>query len=141
VLHGLNKRKRKAPEYGIWNGMLERCRNPLNVSFHNYGGRGIKVCASWAGDFTAFYGDVGPRPSPRHTLDRIDNNGNYEPGNVRWATQREQSLNRRNCQIEAHEPEQFRWLASLGYTQMEISRHFEVRYKTVNSIVLGKTWK
>jgi hypothetical protein len=81
-------------EYGIWQGMLERCRNPRVKSWASYGGRGIKVCTRWKRSFKAFLDDVGPRPSPRHTLDRRDNDANYEPGNVRWATASEQASNR-----------------------------------------------
>ncbi len=82
------------PEYGCWSGMLNRCRYPRNASWKYYGARGITVCERWK-DFAAFLQDVGRRPSPKHSLDRINSNGNYEPGNVRWATQSEQNRNRR----------------------------------------------
>jgi hypothetical protein len=75
--------------------MVDRCRNPNNPYFHNYGGRGIRLCPEWESSFLAFLKAVGPRPSPRHQLDRKDNNGNYEPGNVRWATKKEQAHNQR----------------------------------------------
>jgi hypothetical protein len=74
--------------------MLERCENPKAVNFGNYGGRGIKVCRDWH-KFENFYADMGPRPD-RMTLERINNDGNYELGNVKWATYREQSGHRRN---------------------------------------------
>lgn len=75
--------------------MIHRCHNPGSVSFKDYGGRGIKVCARWQESFENFLADVGQRPSGM-TLDRINTNGNYEPGNVWWATRRQQHHNRRN---------------------------------------------
>lgn len=84
--------------YRIWSQMWQRCTNPRNQKYYVYGGRGIKVCAAWE-DFTVFANDMGPRPSLAHTMDRIDSNGNYEPGNVRWATQKEQQNNRRGNRI------------------------------------------
>lgn len=86
---------RHTTEYNAWCGMRQRCTNPRTVRWKDYGGRGIKVCAEWMHDFAAFLRDVGHRPSSDHTLDRINNDGNYEPGNVRWATRSEQSINRR----------------------------------------------
>ena len=82
-------------EYAIWNSMRQRCQNPKLDAFKHYGGRGIKVCPEWSESFDAFLRDVGPRPAPHLTLDRIDNDGNYEPGNVRWATWETQAGNKR----------------------------------------------
>lgn len=93
--HGKARRGEQTPEFKVWCQMHTRCRNPKNPQWRNYGGRGIRVCASWA-EFTAFLSDMGERPSVRHSLDRIDQNGNYEPGNCRWATWGEQQRNRRN---------------------------------------------
>lgn len=77
-----------------WVNMHDRCSNPNNHAYHNYGGRGIRVCDRWQ-NFETFVSDVGERPSPDYSLDLKDNNGNYEPGNVRWATAKEQVNNRR----------------------------------------------
>lgn len=89
----------RTPEYRAWDAIKERCCNPLHRFYSHYGARGILICDRWRDDFTAFLGDVGRRPSPEHSIDRIDNNCGYEPGNVRWATTTEQGRNRRNNRV------------------------------------------
>jgi hypothetical protein len=76
--------------------MITRCENPNVHNYASYGGRGVRVCSAWRGDFAAFLAHVGRRPSPQHSIDRIDNDGNYEPGNVRWATTAQQNRNQRD---------------------------------------------
>ncbi len=89
------------PEYRVWAGMNSRCHNPNNSGYGHYGARGIVVCPEWRGrgGFARFLAHVGPRPSGSHSIDRIDGTGNYEPGNVRWATIRQQARNRSNNRL------------------------------------------
>lgn len=87
------------PEYRSWRSMLQRCMNVSSNRYMNYGGRGISVCDRWM-DFANFFSDMGSRPSLDYSLDRIDNDGNYEPGNCRWATRSEQQRNKRRPNTE-----------------------------------------
>jgi hypothetical protein len=85
----------RTPEHKAWQNMLARCHCETCPNFRLYGARGITVCARWRESFEAFLADVGARPSPAHSIDRIDNAKGYEPGNVRWATRLEQARNKR----------------------------------------------
>lgn len=96
--------KQRTPEWRSWVSMRNHCYYPKNNRYHSHGGRGIKVCDRWLGEsgFVNFLADMGPKPSPRHSIDRIDNNGNYEPGNCRWATPKEQANNTRRNLLLTH---------------------------------------
>lgn len=94
--HGLSK----TVEFSIWQGMRQRCYNKNDDGYKNYGARGIEVCDRWNSSFENFYKDMGPKPSPKHSIDRFPNmNGNYEPNNCRWATSRQQTRNTRYNQF------------------------------------------
>ena len=84
--------------YKTWTGMRSRCNNPKDYAYNNYGGRGIEICKRWD-KFENFLEDMGVRPTKKHSIDRINNNGNYELSNCRWATMKEQCYNRRTNTI------------------------------------------
>jgi hypothetical protein len=83
-----------SPEHRTWRHMIERCNSPADRSYARYGGRGVRVCERWLQSFENFFADMGSRPSPEHSIDRIDNAKGYEPSNCRWATRVQQSRNR-----------------------------------------------
>jgi hypothetical protein len=83
------------PEHYVWNAMLQRCSNPNNKEYQRYGGSGITVCEAWLTSFEAFYAAMGPRPTPHHTLERLDNSKGYSPENVVWDTPKAQARNRK----------------------------------------------
>lgn len=123
----------KMPEYKIWAGMLNRCSNPANTGFENYGGRGIAVCQRWKEDFKNFFEDIGPRPTPKHSIDRIENDGDYEPGNVRWATKKQQLANQRPRSLDGA----YWW----SEEDTQLLRHMWANYYEIDQIaaVLGRT--
>lgn len=117
------------PEYKTWKVMIQRCFNPAFVSFPNYGKRGITVSKEWKEDFVNFFRDVGPKPSPTHTIDRINVNGNYERGNVRWATRKEQCRNKTNNHLITYLNETLpviAWAEKTNQRESDIRRHLKM---------------
>lgn len=113
-----------SPEYRAWSNMLDRCRNKNSPGFHRYGGRGISVCDEWAGSFLAFIKDIGERPSSHHSIDRIDNDGDYCPSNCRWATSKQQSRNRadnRIIEFNGRSQTLYQWAEETGLNNSTIS--------------------
>ena len=98
------------PEYSMWSNMKYRCSNKNSKDFHRYGGRGITVCDRWKNSFLIFISDMGNRPTSRHQIDRIDNNGNYEPKNCRWVTPAENMRNQSSTKLSMKEARELRKL-------------------------------
>lgn len=117
-------RKKRHPLYGTWQQMLQRCQNPKVDSFGRYGGRGISVCDRWKESFWNFVDDMGERPSAKHSIDRVDNDGNYEPNNCRWATAREQARNTSRNTVLTHDGKTMcvcDWAKYLGISDRALS--------------------
>ncbi len=109
--------KTNSPEFRTWTDIQTRCHNERSASHADYGGRGIVVCGRWRASFEDFLADMGPRPTPQHSIERIENDGNYEPGNCRWATRKEQANNKRNnlrIEIDGETKTLAQWADELG---------------------------
>lgn len=135
------------PIYAIWSSMLQRCENPNATGHDNYGDRNIKVCKRWH-KFENFYDDMGDRPSEEHTLDRIDNDGDYEPGNCRWATWEQQGRNRRDNKILKYKGKErcvSEWTKITGIGDSTLRMRLQRGWTTAEALTipvdLGNRWK
>lgn len=125
----------RAPEYSVWSSMKDRCGNPKTKNFGDYGGRGIKVCERWL-SFENFADDMGPRPEG-HSIERRDNNGNYEPGNCFWATRLEQNRNTRRNRFLTHNDETkciTEWTALKGFKENTIRQRLFMGWEVSRAI-------
>lgn len=140
--HGYARRAKaggKSSTYITWRSMKSRCLNPESLDYENYGGRGITICKRWINSFKNFLDDMGERPS-NLTLDRKDNNGNYEPSNCRWATSYEQRRNRRSVRLSIEKASQIRKMHRLGKSAPLIATAFDVSVGSIYSVISGNTW-
>jgi hypothetical protein len=128
------------PEFNSWSMMMKRCYNPNDKRFNHYGGRGITVCDRWL-EAKNFLEDMGERPSPKHSLGRIDNDKGYSPENCRWETPTQQSRNRAYVKLTMAAAREIRMLYGRGYTQRELAREFKVSQRQVFSVLHNEVWK
>ena len=132
-LHGM----RDNPAYQGWSGMKARCYNPNNAAYKDYGGRGIIVCDRWKNSFSLFCKDMGSKPFPKAQLDRIDNDGNYEPGNCRWVSTTTNNQNRRDNVVNWFTVRSLRRLHKLKkFTRKELSLIYNLKEGTISSIIV-----
>lgn len=127
----------KKPEYAIWNGMKQRCHNPSNNGFINYGARGITVDPKWRESFEAFYYDVGPRPERGYQLDRIDNDKGYVPGNCRWVTAKDNANNKSNSvwlEIEGENHPLNYWLKKLNLSHSTYHKRLKYGFTPLEAL-------
>lgn len=136
---GLTKTYRA--EYKVWHSMIDRCTNEDHVGYHRYGKRGIRVCDEWMADdgFEKFLESVGPRPSSDYSLDRINNDGNYEPGNVRWATTAEQNRNRSNnhfLEFNGKRQTIYDWSVEVGINEQTLHERLKRNWSVENTLTI-----
>lgn len=122
--HNASRRGRWTQEFRAWRQMRSRCYDSNMNGYENYGGRGISVCDRWIDSFENFLADMGRKPSPKHSLDRINNDGNYEPSNCRWASKLEQDNNRRTnrfLELNGKRMTLAQWARSLNINVVSLS--------------------
>jgi hypothetical protein len=127
TVHGEGNGAKRSPEYHSWRSMKDRCYLPTHEAYHRYGGRGVVVCDRWRNSFEEFLKDMGRRPSKMYTLDHIDNNGDYEPFNCRWATLIEQNSNKVNNHMITFNREtktMSQWARDIGIRPGTLSERF-----------------
>jgi hypothetical protein len=123
----------------IWQAMRQRCNNPNNDAYHNYGGRGIECCDRWE-SFDVFLSDMGKRPTLDHTLDRVDTNGNYCPENCRWATKKEQARNTRRTKLSEGAIEEIKRRKDSGESFRAMAKEYGCCPKTISNAYYGRAW-
>lgn len=139
IRHGHGSRTHRTKTYRTWQSMIARCTNPRLSEWRYYGGRGITVCEHWR-TFENFLADMGEKP-PGRSIDRINNDGNYEPGNCRWATKFEQSINTRRTKLTASKAEEIRRLRrETGMPYARIAERFGISEGHARNVCVGLQW-
>ena len=137
-IHGLSK----TSEYKVWKGIKRRCYNKNTERYPRYGGRGIIMCETWKNSFKAFYEDMGPRPSNQHQIDRIDNDGNYEPTNCQWASRIDNVRNNSNTKLKLEDAKYIKKYCDGSKQSITVfSKKYNVVPETILAILSGKNWK
>ena len=137
--HGFCQRGKIHQLYGIWRSMKDRCSNPKYPGFKNYGARGISVCERWINSFPNFLADMGNRPKGT-SIDRINNDGNYDPANCKWSTNAAQMRNRRGTKLNSESIMRIKFLF-LFYTQEKVAKEFGISRSHVSAIINRHYWK
>jgi hypothetical protein len=128
-----------SPTYKSWQGMKRRCYVPHCADYPNYGGRGIVVCERWHA-FENFLADMGERPGRGLSIERVDNDGDYEPGNCRWATKLDQCRNRRYVRLSVEIAEAIRSARRSGHTLARLATDFGISQSHASRVVRGEVW-
>ena len=131
--HGMHR----TPEYVAWQNMKRRCFNPNHQYYSHYGGRGIAVCDRWL-DFKNFLADMGLKPTPKHSIDRIDNNADYSPENCKWSTKAEQENNKRTNRlitIACVTLTIAQWTKEMGFTEKVISKRLKMGWSEYRAVM------
>lgn len=140
----LSPEARETPEYRAWRMMKARCSRKRAPKYHRYGGRGIKVCARWQNNFSAFLSDMGPRPSPRHSLDRKNNDRDYKPSNCRWATVIEQQRNRSDTKFIRVNGRRVKFadaVAESGFSYDVVKHRLRLGWSVRDALTRPKFWR
>lgn len=133
--------KSQTSEHRIWRAIKGRCLNPNNTAYKYYGGRGITICDKWCRFFSAFLKDMGERPFPKAQIDRIDNDGNYEPGNCRWTTAKKNIRNKSSIKLNLKTIQEIRKIYQKGNcTHRSLAQQYGVHHSTIGYIMRGKIW-
>ncbi len=128
-------------EYSTWCSLKSRCHNKNHKAYPRYGGRGITICGRWQESFLAFYADMGPKPFPKAQIDRINNDGNYEPNNCRWVTRKENLRHISTTKLSMGKAEEIRKKYRVGnITQTELGIAYGVVHGTIGRIINNKLW-
>lgn len=141
VKHGHSRVGKKTQEYNSWRGMKNRCSDPAFIHYDRYGGRGIKVCERWL-TFENFLADMGPKPTPKHSIERKDNDKDYEPGNCVWATGMEQSENKSNTKIVEFDGKKMsvsKWERLLGFSRSVVQGRLRAGWSVEDSLTTPQT--